>query len=223
MNEPKLDRRPIAARNLLISSRITDVLAKWGMSPNAISVWSMVFGLASGLSFWATSFDPPAIRVFWLLAAFFILMRLLANMFDGMVAVKTGTTSPVGELYNEVPDRVSDTVIIVGAGYALGGSEIVSYLAALAAMLTAYVRAVGKGAGAKQEFCGPLAKQQRMFLLIATAIYLALTPSSWHLKFGANSQYGLLAPILFVIAVGSLITTWRRLVRINANLKKGTK
>ena len=221
MDESKLDRRPIAARNLRISGAVTDTLARWGMSPNAISVWSMVFGAASGLCFWATSFASSPVRMLWVLAAFFILMRLLANMFDGMVAVKTGTSSPVGELYNEVPDRISDTVIMVGAGYALGGWEIMSYLAALAAMLTAYVRAVGKGAGARQEFCGPLAKQQRMFLLIATSLYLALTPSSWHPTFGENEEYGLLAPVLVVIAVGSFITVWRRLLKINANLTKG--
>jgi hypothetical protein len=112
-------------------------------------------------------------------------------------------------------------VIIVGAGYAIGGSDVVSYIAALAAMLTAYVRAVGKGAGAKQEFCGPLAKQQRMFLLIGTAVYLALTPTSWHPKFGANEEYGILLLVLGVIAVGSLLTAWRRLVRINKSLTKG--
>lgn len=222
MDESKLDRRPIAARNLRISSAVTDTLAKWGMTPNTISVWSMVFGFGSALSFWATSFDLPEVRLFWILAAFFILLRLLANMFDGMVAVKTGTSSPVGELYNEVPDRISDSVIIVGAGYALGGWVTVSYIAALAAMLTAYVRAVGKGAGAKQEFCGPLAKQQRMFLLISAALFLALTPASWHPKFGPNDEYGILMPVLIVIAVGSLITTWRRLVRINSSLTKGT-
>ncbi len=223
MDESKLDRRPIAARNFRISGAITNALAKAGLSPNAISVWSMVFGAAAGLSFWATSFQLEAARVFWFLAALFILLRLLANMFDGMVAVQTGTSSPVGELYNEVPDRISDTVIIVGAGYALGGWETMSYLAALGAMLTAYVRAVGKGAGARQEFCGPLAKQQRMFLLIFASLFLAFTPLSWHPSFGELGQYGVLTPILIVIAAGSFLTAWRRLLKINANLTKEIK
>lgn len=222
MDEKKLDRRPIAARNLRISGAVTDTLAKWGLSPNAISVCSMVFGAASGLCFWATSFEPVAERLLFILAAFFILLRLLANMFDGMVAVRTGTSSPVGELYNEIPDRISDSIIIVGAGYAFGGWETMSYVAALAAMLTAYVRAVGKGAGSRQEFCGPLAKQQRMFLLIATALFLALTPRGWHPRFGEHDQFGLLAPVLVVIAIGSFYTAWRRVLKVHANLTKRT-
>jgi len=220
MSDSELDRRPIAAREFRISGVVTNTLAGWGLSPNAISVWSMVFGTAAGLSFWGTSFETAAVRILWFSAAFFILMRLLANMFDGMVAVKTGTTSPVGELYNEVPDRISDSLIIIGAGYALGGWEVMSFLAALAAMLTAYVRAVGKGAGAKQEFCGPLAKQQRMFLLIIASLFLALTPVSWHPRFGEFGQYGLIALVLVVIAVGSFFTAWRRLLKINSSLSK---
>jgi len=220
MDEKKLDRRPIAARNLRISNAVTDTLAGWGMSPNAISVWSMAFAAASSLCFWSTSFENQSTRLLWILAGFFILMRLLANMFDGMVAIKSGTTSPVGELYNEVPDRVSDTVIIVGVGYGLGGWDSISYVAALGAMFTAYVRAVGKGAGARQEFCGPLAKQQRMFILIAASVYLGLTPSSWHPQFGTHSQHGLMTLVLIVIAVGSFYTAWRRLQKINFNLTR---
>ena len=45
----------------------------------------------------------------WLCGAVLVQLRLLANVLDGMVAVGRGVASPVGELYNEIPDRVSDT------------------------------------------------------------------------------------------------------------------
>jgi phosphatidylglycerophosphate synthase len=85
------------------------------------------------------------------LAAVGVQLRLLANMFDGMVAIETGRTSAVGELYNEVPDRVSDTAVLVGAGYAAGGCPVLGYVAALLAVFIAYVRAQGRVAGASQE------------------------------------------------------------------------
>lgn len=217
----ELDRRPIAARNMKFSTFMTDRLAVLGVSPNAISVWSIVFGCLSGAAFWATSCPDAPQGLLFFTAAFFILLRLLANMFDGMVAVKTGTSSAVGELYNEVPDRISDSVIMIGAGYALSGWDIAGYLAALCAMLTAYVRAVGKGAGARQEFCGPLAKQQRMFLLIVTALFLAAAPETWRPDFQWPAGRGLLAVVLMFIAVGSFYTTWRRLKKINQALLRG--
>ena len=57
-------------------------------------------------------------RLFWLIAALGAQLRLTANMLDGMVALVSARASKVGELYNEVRDRVSDAVVFIGAGYA---------------------------------------------------------------------------------------------------------
>ena len=47
-------------------------------------------------------------------------LRLLCNMLDGMVAVEGGKGSRTGEIYNEVPDRIADPLLLVPAGYAIG-------------------------------------------------------------------------------------------------------
>jgi phosphatidylglycerophosphate synthase len=134
------------------------------------------------------------------------------------VAVQQPTASRLGTLYNEIPDRISDTLILVGAGYALGGNIILGFVAALTAMFTAYVRAMGKVAGANQEFCGPMAKQQRMALLTIVAACLAMTPVSlqpiWR-------GYGLVSLALVLIIVGSILTAGRRLRRIACVLGGG--
>ena len=126
-----------------------------------------------GAALIATAGLPEIVRILWIVGAAFIQLRLLANLFDGMVAIARGTASKVGELFNEVPDRVSDSAILIGLGYAPGGQVGLGYAAALAAMMTAYVRAVGKGAGTPNEFCGPMAKQQRMFLATMTCLFCA--------------------------------------------------
>lgn len=46
-----------------------------------------------------------------ILAAVFIQCRLLCNLFDGMVAVEGGKSTPSGELFNDIPDRVADPLI----------------------------------------------------------------------------------------------------------------
>jgi phosphatidylglycerophosphate synthase len=156
----------------------------------------------------------------WLCGAALIQLRLLANMLDGMVAIESRRASPVGELYNEVPDRVSDMAGLIGAGCAAGGNPALGYLAACAALLTAYIRAMGKAAGAPQEYCGPMAKQQRMALLTITALYLGLTPAGWHPTWDGPDRPGLTAAALVVVALGSLLTALRRLARIAANLSR---
>jgi phosphatidylglycerophosphate synthase len=219
MTEEPVDRRPIAARELGAMKAIASWMARKGFSANGISVAGMVFGLLAGVCLFLTARMPEAARLLWIGGAVFVQLRLLANLFDGMVAIERGTASKVGELFNEVPDRVSDTAALVGLGYAAGGDVLFGYGAALAAMMTAYVRAVGKGAGAPNDFCGPMAKQQRMFLVTMVSIFCAAAPAAWQrIDFGCCA-YGVPGAVLIVILAGSLVTVVRRLWRIGARLK----
>src|SRR6266513_799828 len=76
-------------------------------------------------------------QLFWLIAALRAQLRLTANMLDGMVALVSARASKVGELYNEVRDRVSDAAVFIGAGYAWGGSVALGYVATILAIFTA--------------------------------------------------------------------------------------
>lgn len=208
------DRRPIAARRWSIWQPLVRRMVQAGVSANAISIAGMFAGILAGVAFGMTSYQPEFARWAWLAAAVFIQLRLLANLLDGMVAIESGKASVVGELYNEVPDRVSDSAILIGAGFAIGGSPVLGCLAALAAMFTAYVRAIGKSVGAGQQFCGPMAKQQRMALLTAAAIFLVLVPQAWLAQLNEWMPWPLMSMVLAVVIVGSLITAVRRLLRI---------
>jgi phosphatidylglycerophosphate synthase len=206
------DRRPIAARDHPLVQRIAARLIRSRVSPNAISVGGMVFGIGAGAAF-ALAWCRPDVAAFaWLLGALCVQLRLAANMFDGMVAVGRGAASPVGELYNEVPDRISDSAILLGVGVAACGDWALGATAALSAMLTAYVRAVGKAAGAPSDFGGPMAKQQRMFLVTLLALWCATAPDAWQ-------SPALPAALLWVVIVGALITAGLRVRRIARALR----
>jgi phosphatidylglycerophosphate synthase len=219
MTDAPVDRRPIAARELKLSRAAASWMAKKGFSANGISTAGMGCGILAGLALFLTSRVPEFSRLLWAAGAVFIQLRLLANMFDGMVAIERGTASKVGELFNEVPDRVSDSATLIGLGYAAGGDVLLGFGAALAAMMTAYVRAVGKGAGAPNEFCGPMAKQQRMFLSTVVAVFCAAAPTAWQRIPVGCCTLGPAALVLIVILAGSLVTVVRRLARIGARLK----
>src|SRR5262249_43557647 len=137
---------------------------------------------------------------------------------DGMVALESGKASRVGELYNEVPDRVSDAATLIGAGYALGGDVALGYLAACVALFTAYVRAVGKAAGARQDFWGRMAKQQRMFTVTVLAGWCGLAPADWQPR--DASGHGLMAVGLLLIVILGTVTAVRRLRRVALALRQ---
>jgi phosphatidylglycerophosphate synthase len=214
------ERRPIASRELAVWKHTAAWLARMGVSPNAISLSGMACGLAAGGAFALTSL-PAWERAGFLAAALLIQLRLLANMLDGMVALQSGKGSPVGELYNEIPDRVSDAAILIGAGYAAGSLPELGYLAACMALFVAYMRAEGKAAGAHQEFCGPMAKSHRMFTLTVVAVYCGLAPQAWQPTLSVPRPAGLVAAALLLVVVGGAVTALRRLVRIARTLRKG--
>jgi phosphatidylglycerophosphate synthase len=215
------DRRPIAARDWRVLQGLARWLARRGVSANAISVAGMGSGVAAGCLLAATAQLEGFVQsLAWLAAALAVQLRLLANLLDGMVAIEGGRASRVGELYNEVPDRVSDAATLIGLGYAAGGEVTLGYLAALLAVLTAYVRAQGKAAGAPQEFCGPMAKQQRMFAVTVIAVYCGLTPVAWQPTWGTMLVVGIPGTGLLLIVLGSAWTVVRRLLRIASSLRE---
>jgi phosphatidylglycerophosphate synthase len=216
------DRRPIKSRERSLWKRVAGSLIRAGVPANSISIAGMVSGILAGAALGFTAQAPaPWPGILFVAAAACIQIRLIANMLDGMVAVGSGRASPVGELYNEVPDRVSDAAALIGAGYALGGEPVLGYVAALAAVMTAYIRAVGKGAGAGSDFSGPMAKQQRMAVLTGAALAAGLLPGSLSWQWGPAGRWSWVALALWIISAGGLITFGRRLLRLAAKLRAG--
>ena len=219
--EDIVDRRPLATRKLGISQRFAKLLARTGITPNQISILGLVFGVGSGVALGLTSIlAEPWWRVLFFAGAALTQLRLACNMFDGMVAMEQSSTSPVGELYNEIPDRVSDTATLVGLGYALGGLPALGFAAALLAMFTAYIRAMGKAAGGPQQFCGPMSKPQRMFTVTVVALFCAVAPLGWLPTVTLWRPLGLPAMALALICAGASLASLRRLMRAAKSLKE---
>ena len=199
------NRRPIAARDTGWARAIAGALARTAITPNQISLASVfVAALGSAAVIWR-----PGDASF-LLCAVCIQLRLLCNLLDGMVAVEGGKGSPLGRIYNEFPDRVTDSLFVVALGYAAGWPAL-GWFGALAAVGTAYVRVFGGACGLTQDFRGPVAKQQRM--AIATlALLLAIGEAHWN-----GTRYVLIAASA-LIALGSLVTCATRTRAIAAQL-----
>ncbi len=207
------DRRPIATRETGWARRLAARVARTGLSANAVSVLGAVFAVVAGTALLLS--DGPAWRSCLLVAAAGIQLRLLCNMLDGMVAVEHGRATPVGALYNDVPDRISDTVILVCAGYAVAAgpwNATLGWACAVMAMFTAFVRVLGGALGTPQFFFGPQSKSQRMAVLTGGALVGAAMPTpGWAGR--------LLTAALVVVLLGSTVTVARRVWRIARELR----
>jgi len=196
-----LARRELATRNRSWARAFAAWLVARRVRPNAVSVASVVVAAGAGLAFWAGWF---------VVAAACIQLRLLCNMLDGMLAVEGGLKTKTGDIFNELPDRLADVLILVGAGYALrefANGPALGWAAAVLALLTAYVRVLSGSLGLPQHFLGPMAKQHRMFVLTLGALGAAVEA---HLEWPPRV---LVAALVFIV-FGSAITTWRRSARL---------
>jgi phosphatidylglycerophosphate synthase len=188
------NRRPLKSRQTGWASALARLLLRTPLTPNSVSMTGIGFAAAGA----ACLVLAPQHSWLWLGAAGFIQLRLLANLMDGLIAVEGGRKSPTGALFNEFPDRIEDSLLLVAAGYAVG-IAVLGWAAALLAMGTAYVRALGGSLGLPQDFCGPMAKQHRMALLTLGAVASLVAP--------------VMPAVLAVICVGAAVTAARRLLR----------
>ncbi|EJK78386.1 CDP-alcohol phosphatidyltransferase family protein [Rhizobium rhizogenes] len=206
------DRRPLASRN----TRWAQGLARWmtalSVTPNQISQASMVMAALAGGSFWLSGQEDVELRIlFLILAALFCQLRLLCNLLDGMVAVEGGKGEADGPFWNEFPDRVADILVFAGVGYGIATPGL-GWAAAAFAVLTAYVRELGRATGNPSDFGGPMAKQHRMATITAAALLSILevlwTGGSWVLTIA-----------LWIVAVGAAVTALRRGLNLIRQLK----
>lgn len=206
------NRRQVETRGKRWAVAAARWLSGLNITPNQISWTSILFAaLCAGCLLAIGQYEEK--WWMWIGALICIQGRLLCNLFDGMVAIEGKKQTASGEIFNDLPDRISDPLIIVATGYALPdlpAADLIGWLAGLGAVLTAYARFLGAACGAGHNFSGPMAKQHRMAVLslafLAAGISRTTTGHEW-VVYGA----------LCLIAVGCIITTIRR---VSASVRK---
>jgi CDP-diacylglycerol--glycerol-3-phosphate 3-phosphatidyltransferase len=184
--------KPWYARRL---AGLRRALVARNVDPAAITAAGVAAGAGAGVAL--ATIRPgavAAIAVGALLAA-----RLACANLDGGVAREAGAATRFGSVVNELGDRLAELAALAGA-LALAPVPLV-VAAALAASSPSWIALAGVAAGAPRAQGGPVGKTERCLLLVV----LAAT--------------GLAAPILAVLAAGSLLTAVVRLRRIALELR----
>ena len=213
------NRRVVAAREISAFHRLAKFLVRRGLSPNQVSVASAIFSIGGGLALGLSADAQLPLKITLFIAAILaIQLRLICNLIDGLMAVEGGLKTASGEIFNDVPDRVSDVAFFLGAGYAarFQSSSLIQlgWAAALLAVVTAYVRTLGAAMTGQHDFAGPMAKQHRMFILTVGCLGSIIE------ALGAWPQGRSLLASLAIIAVGSFVTSINRLRRLYSKLEQ---
>ena len=195
------NRRPLTSRSSSWAKFLATRLTRAGISANSISVISIFFAAVGAALLVCV---PNAVGLVGV--AVCIQLRLVCNLLDGMVAIEGNRRSATGALFNEIPDRIADSLFIVALGYTIALSWL-GWYGALAAAVTAYIRVLGGSLGFAQDFRGPMAKPHRMAVITAGCVIGAIE------LYFADSNWGLTVAA-WLVAIGATVTCATRTIAI---------
>ena len=152
-------------RDLLIRHRIT---------PNTVTLFSCILCI-----FYASLLIWTDLTLFFLLfLPLLLLLRMMFNALDGMIASVTDNQTPIGSVLNEVCDVISDLALF--SAFALILSQAIWLwwlLIVLSVMIEFTALAVYQATGVR-PFSGPFGKSDRAVYLGLFAILLLLYPDA---------------------------------------------
>jgi hypothetical protein len=204
LQKSKPRRRPQAIRRLAL------LLASLGADAERISVVGMAFGIAAGAAFMATG-ELQNPQPAWLAAAGLCLARLLSIQTAAALRPASDRQTREEAFYNELPERVSDAVTLIGFGFALDSSPWLGLGAALSAILSAYVRSFSfPGRDSARDVGIVLMDRRQRLVLLASAAVLMVVGASRPLPFHPTEL------ALWTVVAGCLLTVALRWLDLRA-------
>ncbi len=159
-----MDYRNYIRNNILdkIETPIVTFLHKLKISPNLLSVFGLILGIIAAVFI---ALDDL------ILAALFLIIGAIADLFDGSLARKFNKETNFGAFLDSVIDRVQELSIFIGATYLLISKEnyewaILPVLTLGLSFLVSYSRARGEGLGIQTKDSGIVTRPERLLILI---------------------------------------------------------
>ena len=174
---------------------LEDALVSRHVSADTLTIAAVPAAALGGLCLALSDQVPPLL----LLVPFLAAARLVLNLLDGLVARRTGTAHAMGELLNELGDRLADSVFIGGLCFVAGVGPLLALSAVIAALLASYVGITARALGAPRQYGGIMSKPGRMIVLAIAAPLAFFVAQSWPLAAAA-----------WIILIGSTVTLVQR-------------
>jgi len=174
-----------------------------GISPNHITVFSVLFSVVIGYILWLGQEN----NLFYLFVALGLLFRMMLNALDGMMAKKYNLQSKAGEILNEVGDILSDIAIYFPFIYFEGVTleYVIGFL--LLSVINEFCGVLAKIISGERRYDGPMGKSDRA--LLVGLICIALFFSDSILRY---------IDYLFIIAIVMMLIS--SLLRLTKSIKK---
>jgi len=137
------------------------LLRKLGISPNSITIFSIFLSFVIAYFFWKATDNSP----YFLIVAFGLLIRMMLNALDGMMARIYNLQSKLGEVLNEVGDIVSDVAIYFPLIIFESLRIEIAIIFILLSIINEFCGLMAKLISGERRYDGPMGKSDRAFLI----------------------------------------------------------
>ena len=186
--------------------RIVNGLALTRISPNALTFIGLVINIVAAFFFGEANVTNAG-RMF-LYAGLVIIGAGIFDMVDGRVARRTGQVTVFGAFFDSVIDRYSDVVLFFGLIVYYARVNHFRYVVLVAfvmvtSLMVSYTRARAEALIGSCKV-GFMERPERIVLIILGALF---------------NHWGVMAPVLWVLAILSMITVINRIMYTYSNTK----
>jgi len=180
------------------------LLRRLGISPNSITIFSIFFSFGISYFFWNASDNSS----YFLIVAFGLLLRMMLNALDGMMARIYNLQSKFGEILNEVGDIVSDVAIYFPLIIFSSLSIEIAIIFIILSIINEFCGLIAKVISGERRYDGPMGKSDRAFLIGVICIVYYFTNS--------------LDPYMnYIIGGSSILMIFSSFIRLTKSIKNG--
>ena len=149
------------------------LLKRMGVSPNHITVFTIVFSIIIGYILFLGIQD----RFWFLIVAVGLFLRMMLNALDGMMAKQFNLQSKLGEILNEIGDVISDIAIYLPFIYfeSIKSEYVIIFI--FLSIINEFCGVLAKLISGTRRYDGPMGKSDRAFLVGVICIIIYFTDS----------------------------------------------
>ena len=149
------------------------LLKRIGVSPNHITVFTIFFSLLIGYILFLGINNSS----WFIIVALGLLIRMMLNALDGMMANQFNLQSKLGEILNEIGDVISDIAIYFPFLYfeAIKSEYVILFI--FLSIINEFCGVLAKLISGSRRYDGPMGKSDRAFLVGIICIVLFFTDS----------------------------------------------
>ena len=176
----------------------SDGLAKRKITPNQVTITAVIISFITGLLIY---FNPNQ-RWVMLLVPIVLLLRMILNAIDGMLAREHQMQTALGTFLNELGDVFSDTFLYLPFCMIEGIAPFLVIIIVILAICSEMTGVIALQIGAVRRYEGPMGKSDRAFVFGVIGLLLGL---GMHANLWINGIFGITILLLIYTIINRIL------------------